>query len=50
MPSQLLNLIGGVYRVQRTASAPSYFEVEQAAPGAFGTCRPDDPCALTGGS
>jgi putative CocE/NonD family hydrolase len=50
IPSQLVNLIGGVYQVQRTASAPSYLEVEQAAPGAFGTCRPDDPCALTGGS
>ena len=50
MPAQLLNLIGGVYMVQRTASAPSYLELEHASPNSFGTCRPDDPCALTGGS
>jgi putative CocE/NonD family hydrolase len=49
LPTQLLNLIGGVYQVQRTALAPSYLELEQASPSAFGTCRPDDPCALTGG-
>jgi len=49
MPSQLLNLIGGLYQVQRTASAPSYLEVEQASPGAFAPCRPDASCALTGG-
>jgi uncharacterized protein len=48
VPSQVLNLIGGVYEVQRTAAAPSYLEVEQAAPSAFGTCRPDAVCALTG--
>jgi putative CocE/NonD family hydrolase len=48
MPAQLLNLIGGVYMVQRTASAPSYLEVEQAAPSAFPACRPDASCALTG--
>jgi putative CocE/NonD family hydrolase len=50
LPTQVLNLIGGVYQVQRTASSSSYLEVEQAAPSAFRTCRPDDPCALTGGS
>jgi predicted acyl esterase len=50
VPAQILNLIGGIYQVQRTASAPSYLEVEQASPGAFATCRPDDACALTGGS
>jgi putative CocE/NonD family hydrolase len=50
LPTQLLNLIGGVYRVQRTTSAPSYLEVEQASPSRFGTCRPDDTCGLTGGS
>jgi uncharacterized protein len=50
MPSQLLGLIGGVYQVQRTGSAPSYLEVEQSSPGAFAACRPDAPCALTAGS
>ena len=47
MPSQLLNLIGGIYMVQRTASASSYLEVEQASPSAFTACRPDASCALT---
>ena len=47
MPSQLLNPIGGIYMVQRTASASSYLEVEQASPSAFTACRPDASCALT---
>jgi putative CocE/NonD family hydrolase len=50
LPTEGLNLIGGVYQIQRTASAPSYLEVEQTSPDAFSTCRPDAPCALTGGS
>jgi putative CocE/NonD family hydrolase len=49
IPSQFANLIGGVYQVQRTASAPSWLEVEQAVPGSFVPCRPDEACALTNG-
>jgi putative CocE/NonD family hydrolase len=49
IPSQLLNLIGGVYSVQRNASGPSYLEVEQASPSSFKACRPDKACALTAG-
>jgi predicted acyl esterase len=49
LPTEVLNLIGGVYQIQRTASAASYLEVEQTSPRAFGTCRPDASCALTGG-
>jgi putative CocE/NonD family hydrolase len=48
LPTQVLNLIGGVYEIQHTASAPSYLEVEQASPSAFAACRPDASCALTG--
>jgi putative CocE/NonD family hydrolase len=49
IPTQMLNLIGGTYQVQRNASAASYLEVQQAPSSAFGVCRPDDPCALTNG-
>jgi len=41
LPAQVQNLVGGVYQVQRNATAASYLEVPVAAPGAF------SPTALT---
>ena len=46
-PHQLPNLIGGVYRVQRTAAHSSSLQVPTARSGVFGpSCRPDARCAL----
>ncbi len=43
MPAQMLNLIGGVYRVQRNAGAASFLEIPLAPASAFTT-----PCGICG--
>jgi predicted acyl esterase len=37
-PAQATDLAGGIYQVQRNASAASYVEVPLANPGSFHTC------------
>ncbi|MGH2728939.1 MAG: CocE/NonD family hydrolase C-terminal non-catalytic domain-containing protein, partial [Actinomycetota bacterium] len=43
IPAQMLNLLGGVYRVQRNAGAASFLEIPLAPASAFAT-----PCGICG--
>ena len=48
-PEQLLGLVGGVYAVQRNASAPSSLQVPLAPAGAFSHCFAFTPGPLSAG-